>query len=73
MQLDPAIWWYVTRASAIVAWVLLVLSVLLGILLSTRVLRPRDNPGWLLDLHRWMSGLSVSFVALHMLSLYIDE
>lgn len=73
VQLDPAIWWYVTRASAIIAWVLLVLSVLLGILLSTRVLRPRDNPGWLLDLHRWLSGLSVSFVGIHMISLYLDQ
>lgn len=72
MHLDPAIWWYVTRASAVVGWVLLVLSVLLGILLSTRLLRPRDNPGWLLDLHRWLSGLAVTFVGLHMLSLYLD-
>jgi ferredoxin-NADP reductase len=73
MQLDPAFWWYVTRASAVVAWILLVASVLLGILLSTRLLKPRDNPGWLLDLHRWLSGLSVTFVGLHMLSLYLDN
>lgn len=73
IQSDPAIWWYVTRASAIIAWVLLVLSVMLGILLSTRVLKPHDNPGWLLDLHRWASGLSVVFVGLHMFSLWADD
>ena len=71
--MDPQIWWYVTRASALIAWVLLVISVMWGILLSTRVLKPKDNPGWLLDLHRWMSGLSVVFVGLHMFSLYMDQ
>ena len=73
MHLDPAIWWYVTRASGIIAWVLLVSSVFLGISLSTRVFKPNDNPSWLLDLHRWMSGLSVGFVGLHMISLYFDS
>lgn len=71
--MDPQIWWYVTRASALIAWVLLVLSVLWGILLATRVLKPKDNPGWLMDLHRWMSGLAVVFTGLHMFSLYVDD
>ena len=66
-------WWYLTRASAIIAWTLMVISVLWGILLSTRVLKKRDNPGWLLDLHRWMSGISVVMVFLHMFSLYMDQ
>ena len=73
IPVDPAIWWYVTRASAIIAWVLLVTSVTWGILLSTRALKPKDSPGWLLDLHRWMSGLSVVFVGLHMFSLWADD
>jgi ferredoxin-NADP reductase/DMSO/TMAO reductase YedYZ heme-binding membrane subunit len=51
----------------------MVVSVLWGILLSTRVLKKRDNPGWLLDLHRWMSGTSVVMVFLHMFSLYMDK
>lgn len=71
-MLDPAIWWYVTRASAIVAWALMVISVTWGILLATRVMKPKDNPSWLLDLHRWLAGLSVVFVAIHMASLFID-
>ena len=70
---DPAIWWYVTRSSAIIAWALMVISVTWGILLSTRVMKPKDNPGWLLDLHRWLSGLSVVFVGIHMASLFIDK
>ncbi len=70
---DPAIWWYVTRSSAIIAWALMVISVTWGILLATRVMKPKDNPGWLLDLHRWLSGLSVVFVGIHMASLFIDK
>jgi ferredoxin-NADP reductase/DMSO/TMAO reductase YedYZ heme-binding membrane subunit len=72
-MIDPQIWWYVTRASALIAWVLLVVSVMWGILLSTRVLKPKDSPGWLLDLHRWMSSLAVVFTGLHMFSLYMDH
>ena len=71
--MDPAIWWYVTRSSAIIAWALMVVSVMWGILLATRIMKPKDSPGWLLDLHRWMSGLSVVFVGLHMFSLYMDN
>jgi ferredoxin-NADP reductase/DMSO/TMAO reductase YedYZ heme-binding membrane subunit len=50
----------------------MVVSVTWGILLSTRVMKPKDNPSWLLDLHRWLAGLSVVFVGIHMASLFID-
>ncbi len=70
---EPHIWWYVTRASAVIGWVLLTGSVVLGILLSTRVLRKIDNPAWLQDLHRYMSGLALIFVGLHMVSLMLDD
>ena len=70
---EPHIWWYVTRASAIIAWVSLTGSVVLGILLSTRVMRKIDNPAWLQDLHRYMSGLALIFVGLHMVSLMLDD
>ena len=69
---DPHIWWYVTRSSAIIAWVLMTVSVLWGVLLATRVLRHIDNPGWLHDLHRYLSGLSILMVGLHVVSLMLD-
>jgi ferredoxin-NADP reductase len=69
---DPHIWWYVTRASAVIAWVLLTLSVIWGILLSTRLLRNIDNPGWLQDLHKYFGGASLVMVALHVVSLMLD-
>jgi len=70
---EPHIWWYVTRASSVIAWVLLTGSVVLGILLSTRVMRKIDNPAWLQDLHRYVSGLALIFVGLHMVSLMLDN
>lgn len=69
---DPHIWWYITRASAVIGWVLMTLSVLWGILLSTRILRKTDNPGWLRDLHSYFSGLAIAMVEVHMVSLMLD-
>ncbi|WP_332643577.1 2Fe-2S iron-sulfur cluster-binding protein [Aeromicrobium sp.] len=69
---DPHIWWYITRASAMVAWILMTVSVLWGVLLATRALRHIDNPGWLHDLHRYLSGLSILMVGLHVISLMLD-
>jgi ferredoxin-NADP reductase/DMSO/TMAO reductase YedYZ heme-binding membrane subunit len=69
---EPHIWWYITRASALIAWVLMTMSVLWGILLSTRVMRKIDNPAWLQDLHRYLGGMTLIMVALHMVSLMLD-
>jgi len=65
-------WWYLSRSSGIVALVLLVLSVVWGVLLSTRVLRHIDRPAWLLDLHKWLGGTALVMTGLHMLGLYLD-
>jgi len=69
---EPHLWWYVTRASALVGWALMTASVLWGILLSTRVMRRIDNPAWLQDLHRYLGGLTLFMVGLHMVSLMLD-
>jgi DMSO/TMAO reductase YedYZ heme-binding membrane subunit len=70
--MSEKIWWYLSRSSGIVALVLLVLSVVWGVLLSTRALRPLDRPAWLLDLHRWLAGTALTMTALHLLGLYMD-
>ncbi|WP_136708969.1 2Fe-2S iron-sulfur cluster-binding protein [Agromyces sp. H66] len=69
---DPQFWWYVSRASAIVAWSLLTATVLWGVLLSTRVLRAADNPAWLKDLHRYLSGTAIVMTLVHVGSLLLD-
>jgi methionine sulfoxide reductase heme-binding subunit len=67
------VWWYAARAGGIVAWVLLALAVAWGLLLSTRVLDRRPTPAWLLDSHRFLGGLSVVFVGVHVAGLVGDS
>ncbi|WBM79370.1 hypothetical protein KIV56_13305 [Cryobacterium breve] len=69
---DPHLWWYISRASAVIGWALMTLSVVWGILLSTRVMRQIDNPAWLQDLHRYFGGAAIVMVAVHMLTLMLD-
>ncbi len=69
---DPHIWWYVTRTSAMLAWTLMTLSVIWGVLLSTRVFRKVDDAGRLQDLHRYLGGISLVMLGLHMVSLMLD-
>jgi DMSO/TMAO reductase YedYZ heme-binding membrane subunit len=69
---NEKVWWYLARSSGIVALVLLVLSVVWGVLLATRALRPMDRPAWLLDLHKWLGGMALAMTGLHMVGLYLD-
>lgn len=64
-------WWYAARAGGIVAWALLTLAVIGGLQLSTRLVR-RPTPAWVLDIHRFVAGLAVVFVAVHLVGLWAD-
>lgn len=66
-------WWYVARSTGIVAWSLLTLAMTWGLLLHTKILNGRPTPRWLLDLHRFFGGLSIVFVALHLIGLVADS
>ena len=50
--MNAQFWWFLTRASGIVAWLMLTLSVIWGILLSTKAFPEQRRPVWLLSLHR---------------------
>jgi methionine sulfoxide reductase heme-binding subunit len=64
--------WYATRASGIVALVLLTASMLLGIAATNR-LRARHWPGFAQqEIHRRISMLSVVFVGIHVLTSILD-
>ena len=65
-------WWYFTRASGIVAWVLLAGSVVLGTLQSARATRGRTAV-WHVDLHRGLSGLACWSIAAHVVGLLADS
>ncbi len=65
-------WWYVARAGGIIAWALASLTVIGGLQLSTRLVR-KPAPSWVLDVHRFLGGLTVAFVAVHMIGLAADQ
>ncbi len=66
-------WWFLARSSGLVAGVLLVMAFIWGILLSTQLVKPVKRAAWLLDLHRWLGGLTVGFVILHVVGLVGDS
>lgn len=71
--MNQQVWWYVARASGIVAWGLVTASVVLGLWLSARVTRQRPKPAWTLDLHRFVGGLAVVFTGVHLAGLVADS
>jgi DMSO/TMAO reductase YedYZ heme-binding membrane subunit len=70
---DTQIWWYVARATGLVAWGLITTSVIGGMMLSTRLTGGRPTPGWLQDVHRFLGGLAVIFTGFHLLGLVADN
>ncbi|MCU0270611.1 MAG: ferric reductase-like transmembrane domain-containing protein [Acidimicrobiales bacterium] len=66
-------WWYVARASGLVAWALATASVLWGMALSSRALGRKPTAPWLLDLHRFLGGLTVVFTGVHLVGLWADS
>jgi predicted ferric reductase len=70
---NPQIWWYIARASGIIAWLFITASVLWGILLSTKLFPNHRRPAWLLDLHRGLGALSVLFLLTHVVALIADS
>lgn len=65
--------WYVARSSGIVAWATVTASILWGLALSSRLVRKRGTPAWLLDLHRYLGTLSLVFVLIHLGGLWADN
>ena len=71
--MNEQFWWFLARSSGIVAWALLVASVALGLVLSTRALGKRPTPAWSLDIHRGVSGMAVLLTAVHLAALVLDS
>jgi predicted ferric reductase len=71
--MNQQIWWYLARASGMVAVILLVASLVLGVLLSTRALKPVDSPAWLREMHHWVSMLAVVATGTHLVGLVADS
>ena len=71
--MNEQVWWYVARASGLVAWLLAIASILWGLALSTRALGKRPRAPWLLDLHRFLGGATIVLTLVHVGALIADS
>lgn len=71
--MSDQIFWYITRSSALMAWLASSVSLLIGLLTSSRLLGRRPTIPWLTDVHRYLSGMSLVFLIVHMVSLWADD
>jgi hypothetical protein len=67
------LWWYLTRASGLVAWALLTLAVALGLVVRTKVGAAPAKPPWWLDMHRFAGALATLFTGVHLATLVADS
>lgn len=71
--MNEQVYWFVARSGGIVAWALVTLSVCWGLFLSTKAVAKASQPKKLLELHRYLGGLSVTFTAVHLAGLVADS
>ena len=70
--MNSPVLWYVARGSGVVAYLLLTLSVVLGIALSRRWHRPRWPRFVVHEMHRWATLVFYCFLGIHILTVAID-
>lgn len=70
--MNAQIYWYLARASGIVGWLMLTATVIWGILTPAKLFA-NQRPAWFVDLHRWLAGLTIGFVAIHLGALMADS
>jgi len=67
------IWWYISRASGLMAYLLVWLSTLWGFAISSKVFDSFLKREFTYDFHEHLSLLSVGFVILHVVVLLLDR
>jgi len=67
------LWWYVTRASGIVAYLLLWFSMVLGLGVTSKFFDHLLDRLFTYDFHQFISLLSIAFVVLHVGVLMLDR
>jgi len=73
MTLWQSVTWDVARAGGFTAYILLALSVIVGLMLSTQLQSPRRWPRLInSELHNFLSLLGTIFLGVHVLAVWID-
>jgi predicted ferric reductase len=67
------LWWYVTRASGLVAYLLLWFSMVLGLAVSSKYLDHLLDRVFTYDFHQFISLLSIAFILVHVIVLMVDR
>ena len=71
--LDAKIFWYISRGSGIIAFAMLWLSMLLGLLMTTRTIPRGGSFQAANELHKFISWLGLIFILVHAMILIMDE
>jgi len=71
MRTDPT-FWIVARAGGLMAYLLLTLSMLAGLVLKSRPLGTRVKPPAVIDVHRFLALLALAAIAVHGVGLLFD-
>ncbi len=70
---NPKVYWYLARASGFVAYLLLWVAVILGLLVSSKLSRAWPGGPMAVDLHQFLSLLSLGTILFHALILLGDR
>lgn len=71
--MNPRFWWYLTRATGLVAWAALAASLIVGVVVTSRLLGGRKWGRQLHSLHRSTSVVAVGMTAGHLGALVADS
>jgi len=67
------IWWYVTRSSGIIAYLLLWFSTVLGLAVTSKFLDNLLHRVFTYDFHQYISWLAIAFTVVHVAVLMLDR
>jgi sulfoxide reductase heme-binding subunit YedZ len=67
------IWWFVTRAAGLIAYLLLWFSTVWGLAVPSKLVAPLLEQTYTFDFHQFISLLSIVFTAVHIIVLMVDQ
>lgn len=66
------LWWFLSRAAGVVTLFSSGTTVVIGLLMSTRLVRAKGFPKWLADLHPFLGTITLAALSAHLGALLLD-